>query len=76
MTKHHESTACYRRGIELDPLAEEFYQGLLKNYSARGETAKGLKVYDELKSILLAALNIEPSQVTQVLYKQLLNIKN
>jgi DNA-binding SARP family transcriptional activator len=49
---------------------------LLKNYSARGETAKALKVYDELESILLAALNIEPSQVTQALYKQLLNIKN
>jgi ATP/maltotriose-dependent transcriptional regulator MalT/DNA-binding SARP family transcriptional activator len=73
---HHDSIACYRRGIELDPLAEEFYQGLLKNYSARGETAKALKVYDELESILLAALNIEPSQVTQALYKQLLNIKN
>ena len=74
--KHYDSAACYRRGIELDPLAEEFYQGLLKNYSARGETAKALKVYDELKSLLLAALNIEPSQVTQTLYKQLLNIKN
>ncbi len=74
--KHHDSIACYRRGIELDPLAEEFYQGLLKNYSALGETAKALKVYDDLKSILLAALNIEPSQVTQALYKQLLNIKN
>ncbi len=74
--KHHESIACYRRGIELDPLAEEFYQGLLKNYSARGETVKALKVYDELKVILLADLNIEPSQVTQALYKQLFKIKN
>ncbi|BHH82392.1 hypothetical protein LA52FAK_06810 [Desulforhopalus sp. 52FAK] len=74
--KHHESITCYRRGIEFAPLAEEFYQGLLKNYSALGETAKALKVYDELKSILVDALNIEPSQVTQALHKQLLNIEN
>jgi ATP/maltotriose-dependent transcriptional regulator MalT/DNA-binding SARP family transcriptional activator len=73
---YKESISWYSRGIELDPLAEELYQGLMKTYSAMGETSNALRVYDELQSVLLATFNLKPSETSQAICKTSINKKN
>lgn len=70
---YKESNSWYSRGIELDPLAEEFYQGLMKNSLAMEETINGLRVYDELQTVLMSTFNLKPSETSQALYKRLIN---
>jgi len=63
---------CYQRGLEVDDLAEEFYQGLMNCYQHVGQKAKALSVYNRCKRILSSTLGIEPSSKTEVIYKSLL----
>ena len=63
---------CYQRGLEVDDLAEEFYQGLMDCYQHVGQKAKALSVYNRCKRILSSTLGIEPSSKTEVIYKSLL----
>ena len=63
---------CYQRGLEVDDLAEEFYQELMDCYQHVGQKAKALSVYNRCKRILSSTLGIEPSSKTEVIYKSLL----
>jgi DNA-binding SARP family transcriptional activator len=63
---------CYQRGLEVDDLAEEFYQGLMNCYQHLGQKAKALSVYNRCKRILSSTLEIEPSPKTKTIYKSLL----
>jgi two-component SAPR family response regulator len=63
---------CYQRGLEVDDLAEEFYQGLMNCYQHLGQKAKALSVYNRCKRILSSTLEIEPSPKTETIYKSLL----
>jgi two-component SAPR family response regulator len=63
---------CYQRGLEVDDLAEEFYQGLMNCYQHLGQKAKALSVYKRCKRILSSTLEIEPSPKTETIYKSLL----
>lgn len=61
----------YRRGIEADELAEDFYRGLMRCYRAREERAEALTVYRRLKQILSVTLGIGPSPATEQLASEL-----
>src|SRR5262249_10906308 len=37
--------ACYRKGIDADELAEEFYQGVMRCHAAMGHTAEGIATF-------------------------------
>jgi LuxR family maltose regulon positive regulatory protein len=63
---------CYRRGIETDNLAEEFYQGLMRCYGRQGRKAEGAAVYRQLRQILSVVLGVGPSQATQTLGREIL----
>jgi len=63
---------CYQRGLEVDDVAEEFYQGLMNCYQYLGQKAKALSVYNRCKRILSSTLQIEPSPKTEKIYKSLL----
>ena len=63
---------CYQRGLEIDDLSEEFYQGLMNCYQHLGQKAKALSVYNRCKRILSSTLGIEPSPKTEAIYKSLL----
>jgi DNA-binding SARP family transcriptional activator len=63
--------SLYRRGIEADELAEDFYRGLMRCYRAREEGAEALTVYRRLKQILSITLGIGPSPATEQLAKEL-----
>jgi LuxR family maltose regulon positive regulatory protein len=71
--KHREALAYYARGIESDPLAEEFYQGLMQCYLSQGRLAEGLAAYRRLRQALSVTLGIPPSQASETLHKALLN---
>jgi ATP/maltotriose-dependent transcriptional regulator MalT/DNA-binding SARP family transcriptional activator len=63
--------SLYRRGIETDELAEDFYRGLMRCYRAREERAEALAVYRRLKQILSVILGIGPSPATEQLAREL-----
>jgi two-component SAPR family response regulator len=37
-----QALACYRRGIDADELAEEFYQGMMRCHAATGPATHSL----------------------------------
>jgi len=67
-----KAIGCYQRGLEVDNLGEEFYQGLMNCYQHLGQKAKALSVYNRCKRILSSTLEIEPSPETEAIYKSLL----
>lgn len=62
----------YRKGIEIDPLAEELHQGLMLCYQASGQIAQALQVYDQLQKALAAGFAIQPSTKTLAIYHSLM----
>jgi DNA-binding SARP family transcriptional activator len=67
---------CYQKGLEVDDLGEEFYQGLMTCYHHIGQTSEAISVYNRCKRILSATLGIEPSPKTEAIYKSLMgNVK-
>ena len=57
--------AYYRRGIDVDELAEEFYQGIMRCYAATGRPAEGIAVYRRLRQTLSVVLGLKPSTRTE-----------
>ncbi|MDM8549731.1 BTAD domain-containing putative transcriptional regulator [Desulfobacterales bacterium HSG2] len=66
---------CYQRGLEVDNLAERFYQRLMTCYYRLGLRAEALTVYDRCKRMLSANIGIEPSPETEAIRKSLLSQK-
>jgi len=63
---------CYEKGLEVDNLAEEFYQGLMTCYHHLGRRSEALGVYQHCKRTLSSALGIEPSGKTDAIYRTIL----
>ena len=63
---------CGRRLVARAPYRESGYRLLMELFSARGDGADALLVYDELRRRLRDELGIAPSQLTQAVYKRLL----
>lgn len=55
----------YQRGLEIDPLAEEFYQRLMHCYRALNRPAEALAVYQRCRQTLHRLLAIAPSPETE-----------
>jgi DNA-binding SARP family transcriptional activator len=73
-SEHFENAIeCYQRGLEVDDLAEEFYQGLMICYHHFGQRAKALSIYNRCKKILSATLGINPSPKTEAIRRSLLS---
>jgi LuxR family transcriptional regulator, maltose regulon positive regulatory protein len=66
-----QAIACYRKGLEVDNLAEDLYRRIMACYGSLGETVKAVKVYRQLKNSLSSVLGIEPSPKTETLYRAL-----
>jgi len=64
---------CYQKGLEVDDLSEEFYQGLMVCYHQLDQKAKALSVYNRCRKKLSTALGIQPSAKTQSMYKSLIS---
>jgi two-component SAPR family response regulator len=69
-SEHFEKAIeCYQRGLEVDDLSEEFYQGLMICYHHLGQRTKALSAYNRCKKILSATLGINPSPKTEAIYR-------
>jgi LuxR family maltose regulon positive regulatory protein len=60
----------YRKALEIDTLAEEFYQHLMICHQELGQSAEAVTVYDLCRSALSSSLAAEPSQRTKEIYNQ------
>lgn len=65
--------ACYERGLEVDDLAEEFYQGAIRAQYQLGDRAQAIDTYHRCKRHLSISLSITPSPATETLYKSIRN---
>ena len=66
-----QALSCYRRGIDADELAEEFYQGMMRCHAATGRSAEGIAVYRRLRQTLSVVLGVKPSTRTEQLVQLL-----
>jgi len=62
---------CYQKALEVDPLAERFYRGLMECYDCLERPAEGLAVYEHCRQTLARELSVAPSAETEVLAKAL-----
>jgi len=61
---------CYLKGLEVDDLAEEFYQGLMNCYRRLGRSADVRAVYQRYRKTF-STLGLEPSTKIETLYKKM-----
>jgi DNA-binding SARP family transcriptional activator len=71
INKWQEAADYYLRGIEVDNLAEEFYQGAMRCYAHLNRRAEGFAIYRRLQRTLSIILGIAPSPASQALYNSL-----
>ncbi len=62
---------CYLKALEVDDLAEVFYQRLMVVYQHLDRRADALAAYERCGKTLAAALGIKPSAASQALYRAL-----
>jgi DNA-binding SARP family transcriptional activator len=62
---------CYLRGLDADPVIEQFYQGLMRCYTALERRSEALSAYQRLKRMLSISLGVAPSAQTERLYQSL-----
>ena len=71
-----KAAQCYRRGLEIDDLAEEFYRGLMVCYQKLGNTTRALDTYRRCRTVLASGLGIEPSAETEAIYTSIKNSRS
>ncbi len=62
----------YRKGLEIEPLAEELYRHLMISYRHLGQYAEGLATYQRCRHNLATLLQIVPSKETEAVRASLL----
>ncbi|MBX9964508.1 MAG: NACHT domain-containing protein [Burkholderiales bacterium] len=61
----------YRRALEVDDLAESFYQGLLRCCARLDRKAEGIGVYQQLQQTLSSTFGTQPSRESEALLRAL-----
>lgn len=59
--KYQEAINCYHGTLEVEPLAEEIYQGLMQCHLTRGEYAKTVEAFQRCQKTLSVFLGVRPS---------------
>jgi len=70
--KWHSAIQCYQKGLEVDDLAEQFYQQLMICYQQLGRRSEALAVYQRCRTTLSIVLGISPSSETEGIRKSLM----
>ncbi len=71
---YRRAVAFYRKGLEVDALAEELYRCLIGCLRKMGEDAEALRVYNRCREVLGSVLGVKPSRSTEEEAKYLINI--
>ncbi len=66
-----KSIQCYERALEVDPVAEEFYQSLMHSYYKVGRNSDAVILFQRCRKNLSNILGISPSQATLEIYKSI-----
>jgi DNA-binding SARP family transcriptional activator len=74
--ERERACAWYQRGLELDPLAERFYQGLMHCYRDLDRPAEALAAYRRCQDVLERTLGVEPGPETRALHRSLQTLRN
>ena len=61
----------YERAIDVDPLCEGFYRGLMTLYDAFGRHTDAVDVYNRCRTVLTSILRVQPSSETTAIYEKL-----
>jgi DNA-binding SARP family transcriptional activator len=69
----HAAIQCYQRGIDADPIVEEFHVGLMRCYERMARRTEALSVYRRMKHTLSVVLGVPPSEASQMYFQDLLN---
>lgn len=69
--RHETAIQCYQKGLEVDDLAEIFYQRLMVCYQQLGRRSEALAVYRRCRTTLSLVLSIPPSPATEVIHRRL-----
>ncbi len=63
--KWKTAVELYQKGLEADPLQEEFYQRLMVCLHRLGQTGQAIAIYDRCRAELSASLGVQPSSKTE-----------
>ena len=63
----------FQKGLEVDGIAEDFYQHLMLCYKQLGQRAEAIAVYHRCRALLSSTLGIAPSSHTEDLYQTIRN---
>jgi two-component SAPR family response regulator len=63
----------YHRGLEIDGIAEKFYQRLMVCQGRLGRRAEATNVYRRCRQTLRAIVGVEPSRATEAIFKSALS---
>lgn len=66
-----QAITLYLQGLEIDPLIEEFYRGLMMAYRELGRQAEALATFERCRVLLAKALGVEPGVETRALAERL-----
>lgn len=69
--RHDAAIQCYQKGLEVDDLAEIFYQRLMVCYQQLGRKSEALAVYRRCRRTLSLILSISPSSATEAIHRRL-----
>jgi LuxR family transcriptional regulator, maltose regulon positive regulatory protein len=61
----------YHKGLEVDDLAESFYQGVMRSDLALDKRAEGLSTFRRMRQVLSVTLGSAPSAASEALYRDL-----
>jgi len=62
---------CYLRGLDADPVIEQFYQGLMRAYASLDRRTEALAAYQRMKRLLSISLGVQPSAQSERLFQGL-----
>ncbi len=62
---------CYERALEIDPVAEEFYQALMNSYCGVGRNSDAVLLFQRCRKNLSNILGISPSRATLKIYQSI-----
>lgn len=70
--QHETALQYYQKGLEVDDLAEIFYQRLMVCYQQLGRRSEALAVYRRCRATLSLILSISPSPATEAIHRRLI----
>ena len=63
-----EAARAYQTGLELDPLAEDLYRGLMVCHRELGDHSEALHAYRRCRELLTRLVGVPPNAKTQAIY--------